>query len=345
MRIIGLMILMAWALGAAAAAQPASAPSTMPATLPAHASDMEPLADGTVRYLPPAGWTLVGKTPDGLGATYRSADESAIIAITVMPQDRAIQESSRDAMARIINKGIREAAAKAGQTVVTTPKQEDDPRFFLKMHDAIQVEGKIADRIQMYRVIGLNLVLVAGTANVETLEQAKAPLETAEQLAATMRVSRGSKRIVYPHAQLRAVVPLDWTDQKTDLANGLVATYIDPKDASRQIILGARIIPKAARDDKEKMKLLIATMVDQERKLPAGLSAQGAQPEDVAGTTYLRQTRMNLAGRDGPVRIDTRYLVVGDVLVSVRSISAEGDADGVGAIADRFAAALKPLKD
>ena len=51
-----------------------------------------------------------------------------------------------------------------------TPKQEDDSRFFTqRWHDAIRVEGKIADRIQMYRVIGLNLVLVAGTANVETL--------------------------------------------------------------------------------------------------------------------------------------------------------------------------------
>ena len=71
MRMIGLMILMPTTLGAA---QPASIPTTGPATLPARASDMEPLADGTVRYLPPAGWALVGKTPDGLGATYRSAD-------------------------------------------------------------------------------------------------------------------------------------------------------------------------------------------------------------------------------------------------------------------------------
>jgi len=348
MRIAGLMIVMASTL-AFGATPPASGPSTGPATLPMKASDMEPLADGTVRYVPPFGWTLLGKNPDGLGATYRSADESAVIAITVMPQDRAIQESSRDGMARIIDKGIREAAAKEGHAVVISPKEEDDSRFFLKMHDAIRVEGKIADRIQMYRVIGLNLVLVAATANVDSIEQAKIPLGTAEQLAATMRVSRGSKRMVYPHAQLRAVVPLDWTDQKTDQPNGLVATYSDPKDRSRQIILGARIIPKAALDDKEKLKTLVATMVDQERKLPAQLSTplatQTPQEEDVAGTTYLRQTRMNLAGRDGPARIETRYLAVGDVLVSVRSVSSEADADEIGKIADRFAANLKPVKD
>ena len=344
MRTAFMMIVMTSML-AYGAAPTATAPANGPATLPVRTADMEPLADGTVRYIPPAGWTLVGKTPDGLGATYRSADESAVILISVMPQDRAVQESSRDAMARIINKGIREAAAKAGQTVVVTPKQEDDPRYFLKMHDAIRVEGKIADRIQMYRVIGLNLVLVAATANVDSLEQSRPAMETAEQLAATMRVSRGAKRMVYPHARLRAIVPLDWNDQKTDHANGLVATYTDPKDASRQIILSARIIPKSARDDKEQFKALVGAMIDQERKLPARFAGQTPQEQDVQGTTYARQTRMKLNGPDGTTQIDTRYLEVGDVLASVRSISLQAAADATGAVAERFAADLKPLKD
>src|SRR6185437_9066989 len=101
MRTAFMMIVMTSML-AYGAAPTATAPANGPATLPVRTADMEPLADGTVRYIPPAGWTLVGKTPDGLGATYRSADESAVILISVMPQDRAVQESKSPPIRRPI---------------------------------------------------------------------------------------------------------------------------------------------------------------------------------------------------------------------------------------------------
>src|SRR5687768_3210857 len=56
-----------------AAAPPASAPTTRNVT---SISDMEPLLDGSIRYVPPpasSGWKLVSKSDDNLKAAYETA--------------------------------------------------------------------------------------------------------------------------------------------------------------------------------------------------------------------------------------------------------------------------------
>jgi hypothetical protein len=343
MKAIVLTLMLASVVIAAAPAPPTSAPATLPAS---RTSEMEPLADGTVRFTPPPGWLLVNKRPDDLGATYKTADENAVVLIEIQPLNRVVKESSKDQMARIIDKGIRDAAAKEKLELLQAPKQIDDPRFFLKMHDALRIEGKVQDRMQWYRVIGLNLVHAAATSRVDAINPADPALAAAEEMMATMRVSRGSKRVLYPHAQLRAVVPLDWTEKRIDQANGAVATYSDPKDPSREIVLNARIVPKATLEDKAKLDAFVAKMADQERVLPSRLAAQLQGEENIPGSKYVRETRMKLSGdTNGPMRWETRYIVVGDVLASVRSIARDADADAMDAIADRFAGSLKPVKD
>jgi hypothetical protein len=212
------------------------------------------------------------------------------------------------------------------------------------MHDAMGGGGgRVADRVQMYRILGLNLVHVAATAQVENLEESADVHELAERTLETMRISRGAKRVVYGKTQLRAIVPLDWKDTKTDNPNGVVATYTDPKDSSRQIIIGARIIPKAAQNDEQKRKALLERMIDQERSTPQG---KRSAEREVSGTSYLRQIRCTVdPASEKARRVDTRYLMVGDVLVSVRSIAGEADADAVSAIADKVAADLKPVNE
>lgn len=312
-------------------------------------SDMEPLCDGTVRYTPPAGWTLVEKNPNDLVATYKLDDPASVITITVIPQDRAVAESSKDGMAKVIAKAIREASAREKHPMLDVPRQVDDPRFFLKMHDSIKVEGKIVDRIQLYRVIGLNLVHVACSATVDAVEQSRPAFEAAENLMAGMKLSRGSVRALYPKAQLRAIVPTDWTEKRFDQPNGAVATYADPKNPIRQLLLNARIIPKAALKDRDKSIVFLENMMDKELAFPPSLRGMKVEESEVPleeKKKLVRHTRMKLTGGEGePMRVETRYLVVGDVLASVRSITREPDADAMNVIAERLAASLKPVKD
>src|SRR5687768_4636675 len=99
-------------------------------TQPLRIEDMEPLADGNVRYIPPPQWDLIEKRPDGVGARYRSRDGHALIDITIIPQTRAINlEAAREQMALIIAKGIRQGAIQAGQQLIVPPRVEADDRF------------------------------------------------------------------------------------------------------------------------------------------------------------------------------------------------------------------------
>ena len=324
-----------------AAAPPATA--TAPAT---RGTETESLADGTIRYVPPTDWDLIEKTPDGLSAKYRSHDQTGTIQIIVMPQTQAMGDTQRERMASVILKGLREAGKKNGMEYVDGPKIERDPRFYLRVRDTSKAGEGFFDRIQTYRVMGLNLVYVVASATGEQQNTAQDVFDTADELLLNAKLSRGGKRVIYPHAQLRAVVPIDWTDHKTDQPNGLVATYTNPKDPTQQIILSARIIPKAAQADKEKLDALVASMIEQERKLPAKLAEAKVedQPTTSPATNAVRQTRMKVMTPTGTLEVETRYQVVGDVLASVRSIAKESDAADINLIAERFAASLKPIK-
>ena len=328
---------------ALAAAPPASSPATT------RLADMESLLDGSIRYVMPPKWELISKTPDGKSASWRSGESGALI-ITVTPQDQQLQDSAKDQIAMIIGKGIRESAKKENHDLVLQPRVEKDDRFFLKVRDAQRIaDDKIVDRIQIYRLMGLNLVHIAATAWVESPEQSRPIHEEAERLLDSMVLSRGLKRSVYPHAQLRLIVPLDWKEQKPDNANGLVATLTDPKDASKQLIVRARVIPKDARTDTTKRDALLGRMIDEERKLPPLTLADAKNEQPGAGSgggvTYLRQIRTPAQKNGQAIRVETRYFVVGDVLVSVRSLAPESDADALASIADKFAADIKPIKE
>lgn len=339
-----------------APAQPsASAVATAPAaTQPVPIESMEPIADGTIRFVPPAGWELVGRSPDNLAVTYKASDApEAALTLTIIPQTQTIQPTAREQMGLIIGKGIREAAKQHGHALVYGPRVEPDERYFLKVRDVMSVgQGKLADRVQMYRIVGLNLVHVACTAQVEARELSAPVHAAAEKLLDTMRVARGAKRSVYPRAQLKAVVPLDWREQKTDQANGLVATYTDPKDPSRQMVLRCRVMPKDAREPGPKRDALLGRMIDDERRHPP-LTGASADAEEVITTDppkylkHLRTSATSGAGGAGgePLRVETRYVAVGDVMVSVRSVAREADADAVAKIAEQVAGDLKTIRD
>lgn len=305
---------------------------------------MLPLAGGTVRYLAPPGWKAAAPTADGLHLGF-TLDEKGGIVVDVTPQETAPTQNMHDQMAVIIGKAIRESARSENHTFVITPRVEPDDRFFLKLHDAQTVApGVIADRLQLYREIGLNLVHVAVTAQVSSVDQSAPIHAAAEKLLDGMRLSRGAKRTVYPRAELRAVVPLDWREAKIDQPNGLVARYTDPDRPPRQIIVRVRLLPKDAQTDPARRDGLVQLMVDQERHLPPlSISSPAVEQPAIGSGNNLRQTRFTVKSDGQTLRVDTRYLVVGSVLVSVRSVAANSDADAVNAIAEKYCENLKPI--
>src|SRR5688572_1816018 len=100
----------------APAAQPAA---SAPTTSKVIATDqMEPMSNGSIRYLPPpaaGGWKLVGKTDDNLKVTYATEDGKARLDINVSPQTRDVPDTYAKQMAIMIGKGIRDDADRTGR--------------------------------------------------------------------------------------------------------------------------------------------------------------------------------------------------------------------------------------
>jgi hypothetical protein len=313
---------------------------------------MEALIDGSIRYLPPpadAGWKPLGKTDDRLKATYQTEDGKGQITINVSPQTRDVPDTYARQMALIIGKGIREDADRSGRTMLLQPRVEKDERFFLKIHDRVSGEHGVSDRLQLYRVMGLNIVHVAVIALKDKPEEAK-PIHTAgEELLDGMVLTRGQTPVVYPRNKLKIKPPIDWKETKTDAVNGLVVTYSDPKPPARQIIVRARVIPKATLDDPAKRETFIDKMVDDERRTPPfSNTAKPGEEQLISGGApreYLRHVRTDSAAEGGAkLRVQTRYFVVNDVLVSLRSVSGADDEE-ILKIADALAVDVKPSRE
>jgi hypothetical protein len=314
---------------------------------------MEPLLDGSIRYAPPsaaAGWKFIGKTDDNLKAAYVIEEGKGRIDITVSPQTRDVPDTYAKQMALIIGKGIRADADRVGRTMLLQPRVEKDERFFLKIHDRISGEDGIRDRLQLYRVMGLNIVHVAVIALKDTPEEA-APIHIAgEELLDGMVLTHGQRPVVYPRNKLKIRPPIDWKETKSDVPNGLVVIYSDPKQPSRQLIVRARVIPKAALDEPAKRDAFIDKMIDDERRTvpfdhakPVGddqtLPAAGGPRE------YLRQVRSDAQVEGGgKLRVQTRYFTVNDELVSLRSASSDDD-EAILKLADALAVDVKPSRD
>src|SRR4051794_9065974 len=61
-----------------------------PPTTTTHLEQLEPLIDGSIRYLPPAKWELLSKSDDRKKASYKSPDGHGRIDIDVTVEDRDV---------------------------------------------------------------------------------------------------------------------------------------------------------------------------------------------------------------------------------------------------------------
>lgn len=305
----------------------------------------EPLVGGALRYAPPAGWELVGEKNDKL-ARYRLGNERAYLEIAVDVLPSAVGPAQAAQMAMQVGKAIREQAKKESYQLLYGPRAEKDDRFWVKIHDRMKVTGgQTSDRMQMYRNFGVYCVRVTATAMNASEADAKKIHEVGEDLLDTMRITRGVKPSYFPRTEIKITPPVDWKEQKTDRPNDLVATYTFASKPTARIIIRAKILPKDARTDETRRNLILDKMIDDERQTtPYSKTSisQGDQPKpDDKSLRRIVGTATEAAGKT--VQVDTRYGVVADLIVSVRTIAEPADAAEVNAAADSLV--IAPIRD
>jgi hypothetical protein len=159
----------------------ALAQTTGPATKPVWHS----LAEGEIRYTAPAGWNAVTLTnPDGLSAAYKNADGNAVITLHVTPQQQPIPHTPAVAqsLGKQVLKAIRTDLENSKAEILEEPRLRRDPRFLIRIHDRIRLNGVTSDRLHLYRAMGYNLVQTTVDVDNQTPEQAKTAFAAGEQL-------------------------------------------------------------------------------------------------------------------------------------------------------------------
>jgi len=332
------------------AAPPSTSPSTVPAT--------DTLLGGKVTYIPPPGWDLRGKLDGGRTAAYLLEPDKASLAITVNEQDVALDAAAALKMGQFICKKLREDVPRSGAEIHTPPRVEKDDRFFLKVRDRFTRDGRLADRLQIYRVIGLELITVAVTAYSDSPEDVKVIHEEAEQLllsaaapgrnaaakpqAARARGAAAAKPMVLSQARIRITPPSAWRAELTDSAAGIVATFRQEADETNLIALSVRPLPKDARTDPKLRDIIVEEMVAGEKQQfkIEGAEVKGST-ETIKDNRFLRKTRTRYQAKDREFQVGSRQLRVGNTLVSVSTVSLIEQSDGVEKLADDLAVGIR----
>jgi hypothetical protein len=330
------------------AAGPTTAPSTAPAT--------ETLFGGKLTFTPPAGWELRGKLDGGKTASYALEPDAALMAITVNEQEIALDDAAAAKMAQAICKHLRDSIPKSGAEILTPPIAEKDDRFFLRIHDRFTKDGKLCDQLQLYRVLGVELVTVAVTAFSGSPDDVKKTFEEAEKMILSVQApgrahakpqaakltTATTKPVVLTEAKLRIAPPPGWRAELSNNASGIVATFRDPDDETNLIAVSLRQLPKEARSDPKLRDLAIDEIVAGEKQQ---FKIEGAQvqgnTQTIKDNRFLRKTRTKYEAKDRTFEVGSRQLRVGNAVVSVSTVSLEEQVENVEKLADEVAVGIR----
>jgi hypothetical protein len=309
-----------------------------PATRPAL------LDEGRVRYVPPAGWELRTPSTDPRTAEFRHADRSGMLMINAMPL--AVQNEPEVArqMAMTIGPEMRRYVQRKGYTLELGPRVEPDDRFMLVVHDRMRTDRGVSDRKQMYRSLPGILVYVNATAFTDDPQEAARIHALGAAMLDGATTGSGPRPIAFRFTEIRLAPPADWViENRQDNPNGLVAIFRPPKPQTERLVIRSKVLPRLARTDPARRQRFVEDMVDAERRQPPleGLVAV-RDLEVLEPDSYIAATRSWYSSATGPLVCQTRYVAVGDGLISVSAVGAEATEQELIDLAERVAGTVEP---
>ena len=162
-----------------------------PTTAPAP----DTLMHGDLTFTAPDGWKMEGRTNDGRRIGYSHENPKAVMVLNVDPQLVVLPDSAAGKIGVTVLKQIRDNAAANNLELTMPPKMETDDRFFLRVHHKYAKETEAADQLQVYRVMGLNLVACAVTVFTDSAEESKPIFDEAEKTLLSVKSGRGGSRL------------------------------------------------------------------------------------------------------------------------------------------------------
>ncbi len=270
------------------------------------------------------------------------------MAITIDVQLHGVPPDQARKIGKAIDEQIRANATTNGVELIYGPKIEEDARFFLKVNTRMDVPDRgIVDETHLFRVMGLNLVNLNVTTDSDSEDEARAVRETAEKFLTGARIGAGPRPSSFGRTRIKLFVPPDWKEQRTDNPNGVVATWREPENGPSRIVLKSRVLPKEARGDanSEKRDALLDELAKADDTVPpiAGLTSKG-EPEASTGDGNVAKKIRRAYEQDGKVWLaESRYFVVGDVVLSLTGAAQDDTALKLAEMIDEMAQKIEPL--
>lgn len=334
MKIVGVLLICATLASRAFAAAPDKSPTTGPK------EGEDTLLDGEIVFTPPEGWQEL--TRDGTKSIqYNSPDHKATLMIAARPQEVNINKDVADQMGMMIKKKIAEQVKSAGGEFVISPRVEEDGLLLLKVHDRTKSGGAVADRVQLYNMVSLNLVTVISVVSSDVEDEINADQKIANDVLLSARFQKldpkTGKRVPvkakmpttlpknYWKAHVRILGPTGWKEEMKDNTTGEIATFTDPQHADVEIHVTIEPLAAGISEDDPRIEKMADEMIDRQEQAEkkAGHEAQG-ESEAVDDPAYVKESRQRYAGKAQPTVVSCRVLQVGHTLANIVT---EGPAD------------------
>lgn len=330
-----------------------------PTSAPTSAPSGETLADGAIRFDPPAaGWNQAFKAPNGRTIAYiQMRPVKATMAVNADHQNVRLDEVAAAKIGEMQCKKIEDNAAKSNIQILDPPRVEPDDRYFLRIHHRFKKGENVGDQLQLYRAFKSELVAVAVTAYTDSPEQAKAVFEETEKVMQSVRGAAGAggsdattskppplsnKPLALSQAKIRVSPPDGWRAELSDAASGMVATFHDPADSTNLVAVSVRQLPKEAKTDPKMRDALLQEMANGEK---AQIKIDGAEPvgetQTVTDRRFLHKTRTHYKSGARKFDVSSRQLRAGDAIVSVSVVSLDDTFEMIDKLADQVALSIR----
>lgn len=320
------------------------AQSTLPATAPVVQGEEQLFLDDTMKFNVPPGWTVTAVSEDTRTVLLLNEAKDAVLKIVVDPQTASMTQNAdtKRLMGEAIVKGLRDRLEAEKTEMIEPPKLKRDEAFFIRIEDKYRDHDRVADRLHVFRVLGINLLRVVAVDLSGNPEQTAAVHTLGEQLVYQIRTNKlprptgvptGQKPSLFRKAKVKLTPAKGWLEEKKDADGGVIATYREPLPAGvvtvRVLSMAAQqrprdeVVAKMSRDDLASMPVPDATQGEVESATDGRFASKSMQKYTRKGLTF---------------RVENRVMIVGEMLLSVTSSSTELKSVEVGKFADELAA-------
>jgi len=325
-------------------AQPATAPSN------------ETLMKGQFTFDVPDGWKVDGKTSDDKLAKLSREHQQAAMAVNVNPQPQSLPDSAANSMSQHVIKMIRDHAAAGDFKLVEQPKAEKDDRFFMRIHHKFQRDTVVGDELQIYRLIGNDLITVAVTVFTDSSDEAKPIFEEAEKTLLSVKSAKAGAAAPHAAAKLKPATkptvlsaariafnaPAGWDEDLSDNTTGMVAKYHDPNQPVNLIAINVTPLPPEAKKDAKARDVIVEQIVSgQQTSFNLEGANQVGSAETIKDNRFLKKTKQRYEKGDAKLLVTSRVKRVGDVIVNVALVALDPGANDVDRLADEVAVSVR----